>query len=273
MYEAKVAGDGRARRSLRELVDSGDPTLGGWCAIPSAFSAEVLACAGYDWVCIDAQHGLIGYDQMAAMLQGLDARGVATMVRAEWNMPSAIMKALDAGAQGVIVPMINSATEAEAAARSCRYPPLGFRSWGPVRAALGNPAYGPESANRTIVCVVMVETPQGVEAVEEIVAVPGVDGVLIGPYDLSLTTNLNVETPGDKPRDIEQIARVLAACDAVGIPCGITCQTGADVRRRRAEGFRLLQLNWDVGLLSQAATALVADARRNTTRDVGEGHE
>jgi 4-hydroxy-2-oxoheptanedioate aldolase len=271
VYEASVAEEGRSGPSLRELLDSGEPTLGGWCAIPSAFAAEVLAGAGYDWVCIDAQHGLLGYEQLTAMLQGLDARGTATLVRAEWNEPSAIMKALDAGAQGVIVPMVNSGAEAEAATKASRYPPLGFRSWGPVRAALGDSAYSPEEANRRVVCIVMVETPQAVESVDEIVAVPGVDGILVGPYDLSLTTNLNVDTPGEKPRDREQIARVLAACREAGIPCGITCQTGDDVRRRRAEGFRLLQLNWDVGLLSQAATALVADARRNTADDVGEG--
>ncbi len=262
MYEADVAeGDGRKGVTLRDLVDSGRPTIGGWCAIPSAFSAEILACAGFDWVCIDGQHGLIGYQQTTAMLQALDARGVGTLVRAQWNDPSSIMKALDAGAQGVIVPMVNSAAEAVQATRASRYPPLGFRSWGPVRASLGNTSYSPESANREIVCIVMVETPEAVDAVDEIVDVPGVDGILIGPYDLSLTTNLNVDTPGEKPKDVEQIARILAACERAGIPAGITCLTGDDVRKRRAQGFRLLQLGSDLGFLSQAATALVRDAR------------
>jgi 4-hydroxy-2-oxoheptanedioate aldolase len=229
--------------------------------MPSAFSAEVLACAGCEWVCIDGQHGLIGYETMTAMLQGLDARGVPTIVRAPWNEPSGIMKALDAGAQGVIVPMVNSAEEAVAATRACRYPPLGFRSWGPVRAALGDTGYEPESANRRIVCIIMVETPEAVDSVDEIVDVPGVDGILIGPYDLSLTTNLNVTTPGEKPKDVEQIARVLAACDRVGIPAGITCLTADDVRKRRTQGFRLLQLSSDIGFLSQAATSIVRDAK------------
>src|SRR6188472_3307480 len=151
MYEAAVGTDGRPHGSLRELLDSRATTIGGWCAIPSAFSAEVLACAGFDWVCIDMQHGLIGYDQMTAMIQALDARGVATLVRVEWNEPSPIMKALDTGAQGVIVPMVNSATEAVAATRACRYPPLGHRSWGPVRASLGDTSFDPESANRRVV--------------------------------------------------------------------------------------------------------------------------
>jgi 4-hydroxy-2-oxoheptanedioate aldolase len=267
MYEAAVAPGGARGASLRELLDSGRPTIGGWCAIPSAFSAEILACAGFDWVCIDTQHGLIGYEQMTAMLQALDARGVPTLVRVQWNEPSPIMKTLDAGAQGVIVPMVNSREEAVAAARASRYPPLGYRSWGPVRAALGDTTFDPESANRRLVCIVMVETPEAVDAVEEIASSPGVDGILIGPYDLSLTTNLNLVTPGDKPRDSEQIARVLEACNQAGIPAGITCQTAADVARRREQGFRLLQLGSDLAFLSQAATSIVADSREGVPAD------
>jgi 4-hydroxy-2-oxoheptanedioate aldolase len=263
MYEAAVGTDGRPRGSLRELLDSGATTIGGWCAIPSAFSAEVLACAGFDWVCIDMQHGLIGYEQMTAMIQALDARGIATLVRVEWNEPSPIMKALDTGAQGVIVPMVNSAVEALAATRASRYPPLGHRSWGPVRASLGDTSFDPESANRRVVCILMVETPEAVEAVDEIVAVPGVDGILIGPYDLSLSTTHSVVTPGEKPKDVEQIARVLEACGRAGVPAAIYCATPGDVQRRRAEGFRLLQLGSDLAFLSQAATAIVAEARRD----------
>jgi 4-hydroxy-2-oxoheptanedioate aldolase len=261
MYEAATGTDGRPRASLRELLDSGATTIGGWCAIPSAFSAEVVACAGFDWVCIDTQHGLIGYDQMTTMIQALDARGVATLVRVEWNEPSPIMKALDTGAQGVIVPMVNSAAEALAATRACRYPPDGHRSWGPVRASLGDRSFDPTSANRNVVCILMVETAEAVDAVDEILAVPGVDGILIGPYDLSLSTTLSIETPGDKPKDVEQISRVLDACERAGVAAAIYCAGPSDVHRRRAEGFRLLQLGSDLAFLSQAATAIVAEAR------------
>jgi 4-hydroxy-2-oxoheptanedioate aldolase len=263
MYEAAVSGAEAAgpRTSLRELIDSGEPTIGAWCAIPSAFSAEILACAGFDWICIDMQHGLIGYGEMTAMLQALDVRGVPTFVRVQWNDPSAIMKALDAGAEGVIVPLVNSPEEALHAARASRYPPLGFRSWGPVRASLGDTTFGPETANRRVVCLVMIETPEAVEAVDEILAVPGVDGIMIGSYDLSLSTNLTVERPGDKPKDVEQITRVLQACERARVPAGIPCLTPEDVRRRQGEGFRLLQLGSDLGLLSQIATEVVRAAR------------
>ena len=272
MYEAAIADDGRGGRvSLRELWDSGRPTIGGWCSIPSAFSAEVLACAGFEWICIDTQHGLIDYEQMVGMLQALDARGVPTLVRVRWNEPASIMKALDAGAGGVIVPMVNSADEAVAATRASRYPPLGFRSWGPVRAALGDPGYDPVSANRSVLCIPMVETPEGVEHVEEIVAVPGLDGILIGPYDLSLSSSFTVETPGRKPQDVQQIDRILRACTQAGIVAGIACGTADDVRHWRAKGFRMLQLQSDLGLLSRAATAIVADARLDASAVVGDG--
>jgi 4-hydroxy-2-oxoheptanedioate aldolase len=109
--------------TLRELWDAGRPTIGGWCTLPSAFSAELMGRSGFDWVCIDTQHGLVGYDQMVLMLQGLAITGTPAFVRVRWNEPGEIMKALDAGAQGVVVPMVNSAEEAVSAVAASRYPP------------------------------------------------------------------------------------------------------------------------------------------------------
>jgi len=106
--------------TLRELWDRGEPTVGGWCVIPSPFAAELMGRAGYDWVCIDTQHGVIGYDQMLPMLQALSATGTPAFVRVPWNQPSDIMKALDAGAEGVIVPMVSSEEEARRAVGACR---------------------------------------------------------------------------------------------------------------------------------------------------------
>jgi 2-keto-3-deoxy-L-rhamnonate aldolase RhmA len=115
LYEASAEDTRQPAQAfrLRELWDGGRPMVGGWCAIPSALSAEVIAAAGFDWVCIDTQHGLIGYEEMTAMLQALDARGAPSFVRVPWNEPSAIQKALDAGADGVIVPMVGSARLSE----------------------------------------------------------------------------------------------------------------------------------------------------------------
>jgi 4-hydroxy-2-oxoheptanedioate aldolase len=263
LYEASSAGARQPAQAfrLRALWNSRRPMVGGWCAIPSALSAEVIAAAGFDWVCIDTQHGLIGYEDMAEMLQALDARGAPSFVRVPWNEPSAIQKALDAGADGIIVPMVNSAAEAAAAARACRYPPLGYRSWGPVRASLRSPAYDPAAANDGILCVVMVETVEGVERAEEIASTVGVDGVLIGPWDLSLSSTNGVETPGDKPSDLQLIEAVLGACERRGIVAGISCPTAAHVSRWARAGFRMFQLSGDVPLLSRAARSILEDAR------------
>src|SRR3989442_2154393 len=137
-----------------------------------------MAPAGFGWVCVDLQHGLIGYQEMVAMLQGVALAGVPALVRVPWNDPSWIMKALDAGAAGVIVPLVNSPAEAAAAAAACRYPPDGYRSWGPVRASLGVADFTPELANRSVVCAVMVETGPAVEQLDQSGSVPGRDAVL-----------------------------------------------------------------------------------------------
>ena len=123
-------------RTLRELWDGTEATIGGWCSIPSPFSAEMMGRSGFDWVCIDTQHGVIGYDQMMPMLQALSITATPAFVRVPWNQPDHIMKALDAGAQGVIVPMVSTEEDAKAAVAAAKYPPVGMRSWGPIRAAL-----------------------------------------------------------------------------------------------------------------------------------------
>src|SRR2546428_1436293 len=143
---------------LREILDGGKASVGGWCVVPGSFTAEVMARAGFDWICIDTQHGLIGYDQMLTMLQAVAVAGTPSVVRVPWNHPASLMQALDARAPGVIVPMVNSAAEAAAAVGACRYPPAGYRSWGPTRAALGVADFSPELANRSVICAVMVET-------------------------------------------------------------------------------------------------------------------
>ena len=154
-------------KPLRERWKAGEATLGAWCTIPSPWTAEVASRSGHDWVCVDTQHGLIGYDVMLPMLQAISAGGAPSFVRVPWNEPGTIMKALDAGAGGVIVPMVNSADEAKSAVGACRYAPDGFRSMGPIRArTLGGEWRSP-------ICVVMVETVLAVSRVDEILAVIG----------------------------------------------------------------------------------------------------
>lgn len=243
---------------LREIWD-GRPTYGGWCTMGGSVSAEIVGGAGYDWVCIDTQHGLIGYDAMVPMLQALTAAGAATLVRVAWNDPPTIMKALDAGAEGVIVPMVNTADEARAAVAACRYVPHGTRSWGPIRPRLLNPEYSIESAQE-VVCAVMCETVAALANLDEILDVPGVDAVFVGPNDLAVSMGIQGsgyagENP-DHHRAMEEIGR---ACQARGITAGIMCGTPETAEHWRQAGFRMLAIESDARLLSRAAQA---DARR-----------
>jgi 4-hydroxy-2-oxoheptanedioate aldolase len=247
-------------RTLRELWDGTAATIGGWCSIPSPFSAELMGRSGFDWVCIDTQHGVIGYDQMVPMLQALSITATPAFVRVPWNQPDHIMKALDAGAQGVIVPMVSSAEDARAAVAAAKYPPMGVRSWGPIRAALDVPDYSPEVANRRTIVAVMIETPGGVQNLEAILSVPGVDAVYVGPSDLALGHGM---TPTLAVRDLEHerlIEIVVDGCRRHGIVAGIHCDSVETVRRWHARGYAMFTVGSDAALMRQAATSVVANA-------------
>ena len=249
------------RRDLREDWAAGRATLGCMLMIPSAFSAELVASAGFDFVCVDWQHGLFGYEGMLAMVQAIGDRATP-IVRVSWNEPSLIMRALDAGADGVIVPMVNSAGEAEAATSACRYAPVGRRSWGPTRSALGIPDFGPEHDNARVICAVMIETVQAVAQVDEILAVPGVDVAFVGPADLSLSRSGGLEAPGRTPGDVALIEKVMAAAEQHGVVLG-TAVSGAEPARLFLDrGFRFVAVHNDAGLLATTAreTLLAAKA-------------
>ena len=245
--------------TLRELWDGGGVTVGGWCVIPSAFSAELMGRSGFDWVCIDTQHGLIGYEQMVLMLQALAITGTPAFVRVPWNSPGDLMKTLDAGAQGVIVPMVNSAEEARRVVGACRYPPDGYRSWGPIRAALGVEGYAPAIGNRRVVVAVMIETAAGVAAADEIVSVPGVDAVYVGPNDLAITHGMSPSADTFTDEHAQVVERVLAACQRHGVTPGIHCGSVETARRWRERGFRMLNVTSD-GVFLRTGAAQVVEA-------------
>jgi 4-hydroxy-2-oxoheptanedioate aldolase len=243
--------------TLRELWDPERPTIGGWCVMPGTFSAELMGRCGFDWVCIDTQHGLIAYDQMVPMLQALAITGTPAFVRVRWNEPGEIMKALDAGAQGVIVPMVNSPAEARQAIGAARYPPDGFRSWGPIRAALGVDGYSPAVANRRTVVAIMIETASGVEAMDEILAVPGVDAVYVGPNDLAVTHGLAPSATVEDPEHERLIRDILAGCRRSQVVAGIHCGSVETARRWREAGFRMLNVASDAVFMRKEAAGVV----------------
>jgi 4-hydroxy-2-oxoheptanedioate aldolase len=255
--------------TLRDLWERGEPTLGGWCVIPSPFAAELMGRAGYDWVCIDTQHGLIGYDQMLPMLQALSATGTPAFVRVPWNQPSDIMKALDAGAQGVIVPMVSSKEEASRAVGACRFAPEGYRSFGPTRASLQVSGFGPESANRAVVCVVMIETVEAMAALDEILSVPGVDGVYVGPNDLAVSHGMKPDGTASVPAHGRLIETILASCERHGVTAGIHCAGPETAIRWREAGFRMLNVDNDA-LFLRSGAARVLEAMRGVKREAAK---
>lgn len=243
--------------TLRDLWDSGQPTVGGWCNIPSAFSAELLGRSGFDWVCIDTQHGLAGQDVMVEQLQALAITGTPGFVRVTWNEPDLIMRALDAGAQGVIVPMVNTADDARRAAGACRYAPRGYRSWGPIRAALGRPDFSVETANREVVCAVMIETEQALRNLDEILAVDGVDAVYVGPSDLAVSLGMAPTGDPSEARHVEAVEAIVDGCRRQNIVAGIHCGSVETARRWLARGFSMVNVNNDAIFVRTSSLAVL----------------
>jgi len=244
---------------------AGRAVVNGWLSIASPFVAEIMAAQGYDTLTIDLQHGFVGFEAAGAMLQAMRASGVTPMARVPWLDPAAIMKALDAGALGVICPMIDNRGQAERLVSSMRYPPAGLRSFGPTRA---NVAYGAgygAGADEAVMAFAMIETAEGFANVDAIATTPGLDGLYIGPADLTLgLTGRKYPTGFDReePEMVEAIKHVLAAAKRAGIRAGLHCGSPDYAAKAVGWGFDLVTLANDVRLLQGAAHKSVADVRK-----------
>ena len=233
---------------------AGEPTLGAWLTVPSAVLTEMMARLGFDWLTIDLQHGLIDYQQALGMLQAISSTETVALVRVPWNEPGIIGKVLDAGAQGVVIPMVNSRSEAEAAVGACRYPPAGRRSFGPMRAALVEGRSYFADANREICCMPMVETRQAVENLDDILSVEGIDAVFVGPNDLSLSLGLGPASDRGDDEFKQAIDAILEGCRRHEIVAG--CAGTAETAPKRLEqGFLFVEVSRDGGAMQRAAAA------------------
>ena len=244
----------------REFGQREAPWLGAWATIPDPFSAELLGRAGFDYVVLDCQHGLIGFEAMVPMLQALALTDVTRFVRVASNQAWEIMRALDAGAHGVIVPLVDSADDARRAVEACRYPPTGTRSWGPIRAALGR-QYSTRLANEQVLCLVMIETVDGVANLREIVSVPGVDGVYIGPSDLALSHGRPPTFDVQDSEHLQLVELILATCLAAGSRVGIHCPNVDVAKRWVTHGFHMLTVVSDSLLLSTQSREVLSTLR------------
>jgi 4-hydroxy-2-oxoheptanedioate aldolase len=245
--------------TLREMWHAGEPTLGTWLTIPSTVSAETAGRAGFDYVCIDNQHGVSDYQVTVTMMQAVLLGGGTPIVRVPWNEPGIIGKMLDAGAEGVIVPMVNSAAEAEAVVTACRYPPLGMRSFGPVL-VMPRIADHTNVANSRTAVIPMIETVQAMNNLDEILSVPGVDAIYVGPADLSLSLGLPPGNNDGQAKFDDALAVIVAACQRHGVVPGMHT-TGALAERRLEQGFRMLTVSGDLLAMRAAMAAELAQAR------------
>ncbi|MCB1692403.1 MAG: 2,4-dihydroxyhept-2-ene-1,7-dioic acid aldolase [Pseudomonadales bacterium] len=236
-------------------------TIGAWLSVDSSFAAETMARAGFDWLCLDMQHGLLDYNDVKIMLPAISQTDTIPLVRVPWNEPYEIMKALDAGAYGVVVPLVNNREEAERAVSACRYPPDGIRSFGPIRAAMyGGPDYAKE-ANKEIACIVMIETAEALENLDEIMSTPGVDAVYIGPADLAYALGLEPTGDNNHPKHVETVTKIFEHCKKHKIGAGIHTSSLEYTQRYLEQGFHMVTLGSDNGFMARLARTELKAAR------------
>jgi 4-hydroxy-2-oxoheptanedioate aldolase len=247
---------------LKQRIKSGKAAVNGWLAVPSGFTAEVMAQAGWDSLTVDLQHGVQDYHSMVACFQGFQHKPITPMVRVPWNEPGIIGKVLDGGAYGVICPMIESKEDTAAFVSACRYPPVGRRSNGPIRAAVYGAASGyQKTANDEILCLPMIETRGAVDQLEAILDVPGIDGVYVGPSDLSWAFGYQPALDRDEPEILAIYERILKGTAERGLFAAIHCATPSYAVRAIGMGFRLVTVMNDCGLMLNAARAAVQQTR------------
>lgn len=250
------------KNALKEKLEANQCCINGWVMFPSMISGEMMARGGWDSLTIDLQHGVQDYLSAVQCMQAIAAYPVTPVVRVPWNEPGIIGKVLDAGAWGVICPMINTASEAKALVDACLYPPMGRRSNGPIRAAVyGVPGEYQEKANDEILVLPMIETREGVVNIDEILAVPGVSGIYVGPGDLGLAYGLPPKLDREEPEILDIYTHLLQQTRGLGLVAGIQNANPAYAARMAALGFNFITVGSDAGMLANAAKAAVTETR------------
>ena len=247
------------KNKLKELLKQGKSVINGWLQIPSSFSAEVMAHQGWDSLTIDMQHGVIDYPNALQMLQAISTTDVIPLARVNWNEPGQIMKILDAGCYGVICPMVSNRSEAEKFVQACMYPPKGYRSFGPIRGLIyGGADYG-DHANDEILKIAMIETKEALNKLDEIMSTSGIDGIYIGPADLSLAINQKPSFDNaEGTPTYEQIVNILKHAKKNKIFAGIHNATPEYAQKMIDLGFNLVTVGSDQRYMSSGAKNAVS---------------
>lgn len=253
-----------SKNKLKEIWNSNNYALNGWISINNPFSAEIMSRQNYDTLTIDMQHGLIDYSDLLGILQAITGSGVMPIVRVPWLDPGYIMKALDAGAEGIICPMINNKKEAEQFVSFMKYPPLGNRSFGPTRQNIisGNNYYS--NANENVLCIAMIETEEAMKNLSDIISTDGLDAVYIGPADLTLGTTKGRLPPGMDREEEEMVGRIktiLSESKKAEKKACLHCVKTSYAIKAVRWGFDLVTLNSDTRLLASSALNSITEFR------------
>ena len=254
-----MSGD-ETTKSLRQRWTSGDVTLGAWCMMPGALGVEAVAPLGFDWILIDMQHGCMDYEGALDMIRAADIHGVCPVVRVPWNEPGIIGRVLDAGAMGIIAPMIETIDDARRLVDACRYPPAGRRSLGPIRVNTRDGMMYLLTANENVAVIPMIETRAALDVVDEIVALEGVDAAFMGPFDLSIALGL---PPGDndgEPVFDEAVKSIIGACRTHN-KAGAVLSNASVAPLRVQQGFQMVSVTTDIASLTMASQTALATVR------------
>ena len=246
---------------LRTLWAAGKPVINGWLHSPSTWSAEVMAHAGWDSLVVDMQHGMMGMETAIQMLQAISTTATVPMARVNWNTPGDIMRLLDAGAYGVICPMIETRAECEAFVGACRFPPLGYRSLGPTRARIYAGADYAEHANDTVIALAMIETQAGFDNRDEIMCVPGLDGVFVGIGDLRLSMTGKAGLVSDDATVDAALDAILESARRHGIKAGLFSADTEHALDMLGRGYDLVTVMNDTSLMASAAERVIGRLR------------
>ena len=261
------------KNKLREIIKSGKAIINGWLQIPNSFSAEVMAKQGWDSLTIDMQHGVVDYPNALQMLQAISTTETTPLARVNWNEPGQIMKILDAGCYGVICPMVSNKEQAEKFVQACMYPPKGYRSFGPIRALMYAGADYGDHANEEILKIAMIETKEALDKLDDIMSTPGVDGIYIGPADLSLAVG---EKPSfDKPESdpvYPVIMKILEHAKKNNIIAGIQNGQPEYAEKMIKKGFQLVTIGSDQRYMTAASKAALSKLKKDQNKDSGKGY-
>ena len=250
------------KNKVKSLWQEGKAPTVAWLDTADTFVAETIANIGFDVLVLDMQHGMaIGPDRAALWLQAVSTTDTMPMVRVPWNEPFFIQWVLDAGAYGVIVPLVNTREEAVKAAGACRYPPIGYRSAGANRARLYGGVDYFKQANKEIICLVMIEDIKTVAHIETLADVPGIDGFYIGPSDLAVSMGLGPPEYRESTKHAEACNQVLETAKSHGLICGIHCGSPGEVVQRTSQGFMFCPAISGIGSLAVAASAALQQVR------------